>query len=126
MEHYTTPGRMVSVSRRLAWWLVLVLCVALPSLGEAAVDGIPCSPEPTNMTISYGDTVTCAIDVIGDTDVFRFSGSAGETVVVQASRLNGGHPCVELFRPDGTRLGSHCPYNSSSARIDAALDQRSW
>lgn len=56
----------------LAWWLGLLLCCGIPTLGEAAVEGIPCTPEPTDMIISYGDVVTCAIDVIGDTDVFRF------------------------------------------------------
>ncbi len=80
-------------------------------------------PSPSAPVIPYGTTRSDGLDPVGDVDLFAFDGTTGDTVVVQASRLNGGHPCVELFRPDGTRLGSHCPYNSSSARIDAALDQ---
>lgn len=73
------------------------------------------------MTISYGDLVTCAIDVVGDTDLFTFSGTAGEVIMLQATRQSGGSPCVELFRPNSTRLGSDCALNG--ARIDATLDQ---
>ncbi|MHC4489590.1 MAG: hypothetical protein ACYSW7_10520 [Planctomycetota bacterium] len=99
------------------WLLGLVLSLGLPAMAGAIEEGIPCPPEPTNMDIEYGDLVTCSIDVIGDTDVFRFLADGGEKVVVQASKQGGtGTPCIELFDPEGTPIGSDC--SSFGARID--------
>ena len=75
---------------------------------QAAQEGIPCTPEPTDMTIAYGSMIICSIDVAGDVDVFRFSGATGERVYITAARVAGGNPCVELFGPGGNSLGGNC------------------
>jgi hypothetical protein len=71
------------------------------------------------MMINYGDLVTCQIDPIGDADVFRFLGSVGEVVTIHAVRVSGGAPCLELFNPEGTRIGFAC--GGPTERIDARL-----
>ena len=70
------------------------------------------------MTISYGDVVTCQIDPIGDLDAFRFNGSAGDMVVVQAAS-NSSYPCIEVFDPAGVQIASQCSFRS--ARGDVTL-----
>jgi hypothetical protein len=91
-------------------WLGLILC--LPSLCIAAENVITCQPSQ-DTPIEYGDIVNCSIEVVGDSDVFEFSGSLGETILVQAPRRTGaGNPLVDLFRPDGTRIGGGLnPFN---------------
>jgi hypothetical protein len=84
-------------------------------------ESIPCDPEPTEMAISYSDAVSCSIDVLGDVDLFRFSGTAGDVITLLGSRLSGGIPCVELFDPAGGPAGSHC--SNQGARINATLGQ---
>jgi len=76
----------------LTWGLALALCLALPGPAWATVEGVPCTAEPTDMTIAYGNLVTCAIDIAGDTDTFRFAGRIGERIVLQAARQSGGGP----------------------------------
>ena len=59
--------------------MAVIALVTLPGIAFATVEGVPCSPEPTDMVISYGDLVTgtnCDISPAGDTDIFRFSGTA--------------------------------------------------
>lgn len=84
-----------------------------------AQEGISCAAEPTDMTVSYGDAVRCSIGVSGDSDVFRFAGAAGETIVIQASTASSVWPCVELIGPDNvrTRACSIAAFN----RIDTTL-----
>jgi hypothetical protein len=57
------------------------------------------------MAVSYGDLISCAIDPVGDTDVFSFLGSPGESVSILVSRRGGGTPCVELFDSQGKAVG---------------------
>ena len=74
------------------------------------------------MLIAYGDVVTCTIDPAGDTDVFRFDGSTGAQIVIQATRGTGfNNPCMEIFRPDGSTMAEEC--GDPFARVDAMLDQ---
>ena len=75
----------------------VLLLLVQPSFGAVPRT---CDPEPTNMLLTYGDTVTCSIEVVGDTDGFRFSGTAGEKVIILAGKRAGGFApgvCVELF-----------------------------
>ncbi|NER92590.1 MAG: hypothetical protein F6J86_01785 [Symploca sp. SIO1B1] len=44
-----------------------------------------CDPEPTNMTIHYGDRFTCDIEVDGDSDIFRIEGTAGDRIILSVS-----------------------------------------
>jgi hypothetical protein len=70
------------------------------AIAWAAPEGRPCSTEPTDMLIAYGDVVTCEIAPVGDLDLFRFEGHVGEKVVAQAARHGGGYgACVELRGP---------------------------
>ena len=105
----------------LATLVLAMLTQAEPALAED--ESIPCDPEPTDMSISYSDVVSCSIDVVGDVDVFRFSGIAGEAVSARASKLSGVTtvPCVELFDPAGAPVGSHCL--AQGARFGATLAQ---
>jgi len=85
-----------------------------PQAGE----GRDCIPEPTDMSIAYGDLVTCTIDPIGDTDIFRFSATAGEVVSIRVSLVGGlGRVLGELADPAERRIGS------ASSRIDARLER---
>jgi len=95
----------------------------MPTLGEATVEGIPCTPEPTNMPIEYGDLITCSIDLSGDTDKFLFSGTTGERVVLQATWGSGAlRPCIELYDPDGVLMWEACD-NAFCNRIDTQLSK---
>jgi len=120
MKHDTTPRRMSRSPVVLTCWLGLVLYFGLATLGEAAVEGVPCTPEPTDMVISYGDLVTCSIDVTGDTDVFRFLGSNGENVVLLVTSQGSLRPCMELVAPDNTST-VECG-NAFSQLIDTTLN----
>lgn len=85
----------------------LILHFSLITSGEAAVEGIACTPEPTDMVIKYGDLINCDIDVVGDNDVFRFSGAAGEVIKVLVDGLAGnGYPVTRVYAPDGTLVPS--------------------
>ena len=99
---------------------VIVLTVPLTSATAYAQEGVSCNAEPTDMPVNYGDAVRCSIGIAGDSDVFRFSGAAGETIVIQAS--TGGSalwPCIDLIAPDNSRLRA-CTIAAFN-RLDATL-----
>jgi len=102
--------------------LVLGLCVALAAPAHAVDESIACFAETTDMTIAYGHVVSCAINVLGDSDIFRFFGRAGQHVVVQVTRVTGGTPCLDLFNPDASQVGAQV-CNATAARIDTVLTQ---
>jgi hypothetical protein len=77
-------------------------------------------PSASAIPIRFGEGIDTNIEPVGDIDLYKFDGVAGDTVIVQAARQSGGGPCVELFDPDGTRIGTPaCHYYG--ARIDAQL-----
>ena len=84
--------------------------------------GVPCTPEPTNMDITFGDIILCQIDVVGDLDIFQFSGSVGDRIVIQASRLAGGNALMELRGPDGNRVGNQA-FGGITAVLEVSLEQ---
>jgi hypothetical protein len=111
-----------ALSLRYLWGMFLAASlVILPRPAWAAAEGIPCTSEPTDMTIGYGDLVLCNIDSIGDSDVFRFPGTKDELVYILVSRRGGGRPCVELFDPDGTRVASSCSRLTTVRRSTSSL-----
>jgi hypothetical protein len=59
-----------------------------PFSASEAAEGVKCTEEPTDMIVRFGDLVSCRINTPGDIDVFRFSGIAGQTVRVRATRLD--------------------------------------
>jgi hypothetical protein len=116
------PGSIYARSVALAFVVALLLLVVMPVSSEAAIEGLPCVGEPTDMSASYGDLITCSIQIAGDTDLFRFFGSAGEVIVVYIAWQSGTlRPCIELIAPDNTAQVA-C-VNSFTNRIDTALSQ---
>jgi hypothetical protein len=94
--------------------------------GMAGAEGTPCNAEPADTTIAYGALSTCAIAAVGDTDVHRFTATAGERVVVQVTWRDGGGPfsgapCAELRGPDGSLIEEGC--GGFAARLEATLGQ---
>ncbi len=90
----------------------LLLAAGLETLGAADPLRV-CSPEPTEMAIGFGDLITCEITPVGDVDVFRFTGAAAETVLIQATRQSGqGTPCFELLGPGNLRVQEQCTYGA--------------
>ncbi|HZA28570.1 MAG TPA: hypothetical protein VE735_03055, partial [Gammaproteobacteria bacterium] len=92
-------------------YLLYVIGVAVgtvlsaPDTAIGAENVITCQPNQ-DTSIEYGDIVNCSIEAINDSDLIRFSGSIGETIMVQTFRLGGtGDPLVDLFAPDGIRMG---------------------
>lgn len=79
-----------------------MFAMLVPQYSEAADDSIPCTAEPTDMTIHYGERINCTIGPIGaDSDTFRFSGRAGDNVVLVLANAVGFriNACVELYAP---------------------------
>jgi RTX calcium-binding nonapeptide repeat (4 copies) len=78
-----------------------IFAMLVPHYSEAEQDAIPCTAEPTDMTIHYGDRINCTLGPTGaDRDTFRFVGRAGENVVLILTNFS--HPiegCIELYRP---------------------------
>ncbi len=103
--------------RKILFALIPITLLLFQQSSKAALEGEACGPEPTNMTIDYGDLITCSINPTGDTDTFRFTGSAGDTVDISVARRSGGDPCVELFNPQGGRLGGTCTSFVSRVRV---------
>jgi hypothetical protein len=111
-------GRKVAVARSVA----LVLALVLQSRQVAAVEGVPCPPEPTDMSVAPGDLITCTLDTAGDSDTFRFGGSPGEVVTVRATRQSGSlSPCVDLVSPTASHVTAcaNWPLNE----VDTVLDE---
>ena len=80
-----------------------LLAMVFPQYSEAAENSIPCTAEPTDMTIHYGEHINCTIGPIGaDSDTFRFSGRAGDNVILvlaNAGRFSRIQACVDLYAP---------------------------
>jgi uncharacterized protein YfaP (DUF2135 family) len=58
-------------------------------------------------TISFGQTVSCSIDVAGETDTFTFSANSGDRVVIALGVSSGTlDPQLRLYGPDGTLVCS--------------------
>ncbi|HJQ83214.1 MAG TPA: hypothetical protein VKA21_04000, partial [Candidatus Binatia bacterium] len=96
------------------------LAVALVRSAEAT-DGLTCPPEPTVMNLAYGDTVTCTRDTDGDSDVFRFAGTAGEVAMIYVAGSSS-RPCLELIAPNDARQVA-CSFGAFDERLDVPLDQ---
>ena len=79
---------------------------------------MPCTPEPTDMPIAVGDIVSCSISPITDTDLFRFDGTAGETVVLALTDRTGGspRPVAELFDPNAVAIDTLSIGDTGDAR----------
>ncbi len=70
-------GQLRTSVRYLAGVAGLGLFLGLAPAAMAVVEGTACTSDPQNIT--YGSLIICSIDPVGDTDTYRFSGTAGET-----------------------------------------------
>ena len=115
------------MSKRFFRTLACAVAVgSAPGLAWAAAEvRKPCPAEPTDMPIEYGDLVSCEISPVGDMDLFRFEGQAGERVVVVGNRQQAdGQACIELRGPapgESVVVGGCTSYVTSSARLDTVL-----
>lgn len=69
------------------------------------------------MTIAYGSLIRCDIDIVGDTDIFRFGASSGETVVAQVTMLGSAEARLELFDPDGILVDFDTGFTEAQVRV---------
>jgi hypothetical protein len=78
----------------------------------------PCEAEPTDMSVNYGERVTCDITVANDSDLYRFSGTAGGRILAEAVFVSGAgfQPIIELTAPNGTFI-------TTNYSIDLVLPQ---
>lgn len=76
-----------------------------------------CPAEPTQMSVPYGERITCEINPESDTDVFYFSGTKGDRVVATLDRISGEdfRPIMKMYAPDGEYL------DYSFTKIDKSL-----
>lgn len=108
------------------WFAALLAVLMLVPLPLAAEPEplTPCTAEPTNMTINYGDVVECAIDAAGDTDLFRFDGTAGTVVILSlrdgsANTLSSyPRPVGYLYEPGSTTPMLTTPAGTSSQTVE--------
>lgn len=98
----------------------VIIAMLLPLFSDTA-QASPCESEPTDMSVAYGDQITCPISAGGDTDLFRFSGVAGDRVLAEAVEVGvaGFGPRIRVLAPNGTQLGD----TYSPARLDLILPQ---
>jgi hypothetical protein len=113
--------------RRFIVTLVCGAAVLCARNAQAQPEGQPCIAEPTDQLIVYGAHIhPCEIGLVGDSDLFRFQGVAGEVVSVRVVDQAGGSSvpsCVlELLRPSGTVVTSVGHLNTCEIRttLDAS------
>jgi hypothetical protein len=87
----------------------------------AAAEAAPCSAEPTDMAVNYGDLISCDITPATDVDLYRFSGLAGDTILAEAAKVSGTGftPRIQVLAPDGTLIGDA----SNPPRVGVQLPQ---
>jgi hypothetical protein len=94
--------------------LVLGVCMLVPSAAYAQ-KGMPCTSDPVDMFIMYGNLITCSLDQAGIADIYRFDGIAGQRIEIVASS-GVTNPCIELVG-----VTSQCNFNYSREWIDVVL-----
>jgi hypothetical protein len=100
-------------------WMACAACALGFVTGRA--EAARCEAEPTDMPAAYGELITCDIAPGTDTDLYRFSGAIGDTVLIEATFTSGAGflPRLRLIAPDGSILGEA----SSPARMELVLSQ---
>ncbi|MCK5126556.1 MAG: T9SS type A sorting domain-containing protein [candidate division Zixibacteria bacterium] len=78
-----------------------------PGRGDYAVS-LQSTNRPANVeTITFDDVVRDTISMYSQMKAYRFLADAGEAIMVQAISIEGGlDPRIELFDPNGARIGS--------------------
>lgn len=102
-------------------FLVIMASLTLPTYAQ---DISPeCATEPTDVTLSYGDALVCAIESEGDSDLFRFFGNIGDPIIIEAERVSSNATpfvCQQLRAPTGETLADTC-VDVGSPRIELLL-----
>ena len=96
---------------------IFCLLASTPGLAE---DVVECAAEPSDTQIGYGSLISCAIDPAGDVDLFRFQGTAGESICVNVTDRSGSSsrsPCLTLLGPSG---------QATSFGANACTNVRDW
>ena len=88
----------------VALTLTLGISLLFPIVASAA-EGQQCPADPVNMFIAYGADVICSIDQTGNSDFFRFDGTAGERIKLEV--LGSAYPCMELVGFKTACTGAH-------------------
>ncbi len=89
---------------------------------QGSVTPKPCVAEPGEMTIAFGDLINCDITPVGDVDIYRFQGSAGQTVRVQLTQRTGpGTPYFEIYDPTDVRIAYGGSWNAAIVAQDVKL-----
>lgn len=85
---------------------LILIFAAVVTASAQTPPGRPCPAEPTDMPIVFGDLVRCEISPAGDIDLFRFTGSDQQTILIQVygSRV----PCFSLFDPGNVQIAEQC------------------
>jgi hypothetical protein len=70
-------------------------------------------------SISFGETIHCAITAAGEIDAYTFTASAGDKVLVRMSKTASGSlwPGVTVNAPGGAKLCEQASINSTTAEI---------
>src|SRR5262245_34319691 len=107
-------------NRLLAMSVLAAIGLALCAVVGRA-EATPCEAEPTDMSVAYGEQITCDITPGTDTDLYRFSGNTGDRILAEALWVSGAsfNPRIKLIAPDGSVLGD----TWSPARLDVVLPQ---
>lgn len=74
-----------------------------------------CATEPTDMTVNYGDYITCSISPKGDSDTYRIWGNEGDRMsieVVDMKEVYYFEPWLLITTPNGETLFSKGSDNS--------------
>ena len=88
----------------------------------AQVPGTFIPPGDDGGTLTNGAIAQGTID-IGDLDLWSFPANAGDRIALQIAKVSGGvtfKPQIELFAPDGTRLGTNS--DAVVARLDVQAE----
>ena len=105
---------------RIAAGLLLGLTFLTRAYSQSAPEPEPvsCGSEPTNLRLNFDELLTCDIGVLGDSDLFSFTGLFGDVMVVQATALTTGDDiCVEVFDPGFTQIANECAVQSARADV---------
>lgn len=94
--------------------LTLVVCLLFGSVANAQ-KGMPCTTDPVDMFIGYGNLILCSLDEPGIVDIYRFDGTAGQRIEIIASS-GVTEPCIELVG-----VTTACAYGTTRNWIDTVL-----
>ena len=101
------------------WRLLCNACLALVLLTTLSFVSLATDSLDRLSTIDFGETVSGAISVSGEEDVFTFSASAGDVVLAQMAATSGNlDPSIRINNSDGDTICSAYNY-TNPAKIES-------